>query len=208
MQCRQMWLKGKCKSQFSAKSVCPSRSVVISVSSTDAHMIWAKGTQENWIMFPCELFHWPSKTVLFNLLVLIVLFFDVVSCEHRVTVYRRGHLQNLYRPSCSNRNDCPDNSFCHNSQRKCVCKQDYIEVQKFVNHSYVSHQKMTCLPIARLDDRCVSTDQVRLNNFTYRQLAALFIIILIFSFPSLPLINTVRHWLQCLSAYYASCGRC
>lgn len=123
--------------------------------------------QTNQIMFSYEMFHCPSRTVLLNLLVPLVLLLNLVSCEHRVTVYRRGHLASLYRPSCTIRNDCPDNSFCHNSQKKCVCKQDYIEVQKFVNHSYVSHQKMTCLPIARLDDRCVSTDQVCINsNYT------------------------------------------
>ena len=109
-------------------------------------------------MLSYEVFHWPSR-VLLNLLVFfaLVLHLHLVATEHRVTVYRRGHLQSLTRPSCSSPNQCPDNSVCH--QRKCVCMKEYIEVQKFVNHSYISNLKMTCLPIARLDDRCVSTDQ-------------------------------------------------
>lgn len=86
--------------------------------------------------------------------------YPFVSAEHRVVSYRRNQIQALYRPQCTTRNDCPfNNSLCNVAQGKCQCRGDFIQVGTFVNKSYISHLAMTCLPIARLDERCISDHQ-------------------------------------------------
>ena len=90
----------------------------------------------------------PSKRVFF------------LNAEHRVSSYRRNNVQALFRPICATRNDCPfDNTFCNIVQHKCQCEADFVQVGNFVNKSYITHLAMTCLAVARLDERCISDHQ-------------------------------------------------
>src|SRR5699024_8588439 len=74
--------------------------------------------------------------------------------------YRRNQINALYRQSCNSPTECPfDNTVCNMNQRKCQCKNDFVQVGTFVNKSYISHLAMTCVPVARLDDRCISDHQ-------------------------------------------------
>lgn len=86
--------------------------------------------------------------------------FLLVNAEHRAASLRRSQIQALYRPQCTTNDDCPFNdSLCNVSQGKCQCKTDFVQVGTFVNKSYISHMPMTCLRIARIDERCVSDHQ-------------------------------------------------
>lgn len=81
----------------------------------------------------------------------------MVSAEHRSGSYRRNQLSALYKAPCLAQSDCRfDNTQCNLAAKKCQCKQNFIQVDSFVNRSYITHLAMTCLPIARLDERCIS----------------------------------------------------
>ncbi|KAI2798113.1 hypothetical protein RDWZM_000030 [Blomia tropicalis] len=108
---------------------------------------------------------------LHHVIINLILLFIVCHClipialvmgEHRITSYSRNQMHSLYTKDCNTRNDCPfDNVVCTN--RKCQCKFDYVQVGSFVNKSYISHQGMSCLPVARLNERCASDHQCIVN---------------------------------------------
>lgn len=96
------------------------------------------------------------------LLVVIVGYQSIlVNCEHRAGSYRRNQQQQaLYRAPCSQTTDCPfDNTQCNLVSKKCQCKPNFVQVDSFVNRSYITHLAMTCLHVAQLDERCISDIQ-------------------------------------------------
>lgn len=80
-----------------------------------------------------------------------------VNAEHRAGSYRRTQISTMYQAPCNGPNECRfENTQCNIVAKRCQCKNDFVQVDSFVNRSYITHLAMTCLPIARIDERCVS----------------------------------------------------
>ena len=111
-----------------------------------------------------------DKRTLISLLMIMMMIMAIQltdgssSDQHRNSIgtssYRRNQQQALYHAPCSPQNDCPfDNTQCNVISKKCQCKQNFIQVDSFVNRSYITHLAMTCLHYAQIDERCISDMQ-------------------------------------------------
>lgn len=86
--------------------------------------------------------------------------FLLVSANSVPVLHRRSPMHTFHQPLCSTQNDCPfDNSYCNETHKKCRCRNNFIQIGRFVNKSYISNLAMTCVQVALLDNRCISDHQ-------------------------------------------------
>ena len=66
--------------------------------------------------------------------------------------------------SCTESSVCPHHSFCDSQNHRCKCREDFVEINKFMNGTISQSSVVICLPVAKLDERCDSHEQCLVTN--------------------------------------------
>lgn len=78
---------------------------------------------------------------------------------------RKSSSDSVDQGSCTTKTDCPSkHSYCNPQTHHCICISDFVQITKFINGTHIQNSIPICLPVAKLEERCISDEQCLVSH--------------------------------------------